>query len=317
MEHNQPVRPNLFIVGAPKCGTTSMHGYLAQHPDVFMTTFKEPHFFGRDLALPASRRIVDEVAYLAPFTSAADVRWRGESSTWYLFSTQAAREIRQYAPAARILIMLRNPVDTLYSLHGQYLYSGNEDLTDFEQALSAQDDRRHGRRIPAYAQNPQGLLYGDVVAYAQQVQRYFDAFGRENVHVILFDDFVKDTLGEFKKVLRFLDLADDFQPDLTVLNPARAARIPWVIRLDRGVPGLRRLYHRLFPAYWRDRIFDALAWLSRAPVRPGKITPDLRARLAPMFREEVESLSELLGRDLSHWSAPSPKSPQPKAPARA
>lgn len=299
-------RPNFFIVGAPKCGTTSMHEYLAQHPQILMARIKEPHYFGRDIALPPHMRIADERKYLALFSGGQDKAVRGESSTWYLYSQQAAGELKSYAPDAKILIMLRNPVDAMYSLHGQFLYSGNEDLADFAAAFDAQADRRAGRRIPALARNPKGLLYRDVFSYFGQVQRYSDTFGRDNVHVILFDDFVADTPAAYRAALRFLGVDETFIPDFKVANWAKSVRVPAMVKVGLKMPAIKHVYHRLVPVMWRGRIVDAMAWAARSKPRPGKIDPALRQRLAPLFAEEVTRLSDLLGRDLSHWTTAAP-----------
>ena len=162
--------PNLFIVGAPKCGTTSLDNYLRQHPDVFMSPKKEPHYFGSDLYAP--RFIRDWETYRVLFSGATDEAVVGEASVWYLYSQNAAREIHSVCPNAKIIIMLRNPVDQMHSLHSQRLYSGLETIRDFEDALAAEADRKRGQRIPPHAHPVEGLFYGDVASYAYQVERY-------------------------------------------------------------------------------------------------------------------------------------------------
>src|ERR1043166_4244119 len=135
-------RPDFFIVGAPKSGTTAMHTYLAQHPEVFLAR-KEVHFFGSDLDLQNDIR--DLSTYLELFAAATNELRVGESSVWYLYSRDAAKEIKQFSAASRIIIQLRNPVDMIYSLHSQLLYSGAEDIADFESALRAEE---RGRILP-------------------------------------------------------------------------------------------------------------------------------------------------------------------------
>jgi len=132
-------RPNFFIVGAPKCGTSALFAYLNQHPQVFMAHLKELHFFGTDVRYPA-RPTLDQ--YLLHFAKAREELRVGEASTSYLFSQSAAQEIRAFNPAARIVIMLRNPVDMMYSLHSEMLYWLNEDIEDFEAALEAEEKRK-------------------------------------------------------------------------------------------------------------------------------------------------------------------------------
>ena len=132
-------KPNFFIVGAAKCGTTSLYRYLRQHPDVFMPEQKEPNFFGSDLSYRFPR--ISQARYLSCFAKAKGETRIGEATTIYLYSEKAAEEIKAFSPEAKIIIMLRNPVDVLYSYHSQQLYSGNEDIPDFEEALRAEVDR--------------------------------------------------------------------------------------------------------------------------------------------------------------------------------
>ena len=138
--------PNFFIVGAPKCGTTALYAYLAQHPDVFMSDPKEPHYFGSDLDFRYRRRPSDQ-QYRSYFAGAGDRRRIGEGSVWYLYSECAADEIGQAVPDARIIVMLRDPVEMIPSLHSQFVYNGHEDLA-LADALAAEEDRAQGRRIP-------------------------------------------------------------------------------------------------------------------------------------------------------------------------
>ncbi|NMO21950.1 sulfotransferase [Pyxidicoccus fallax] len=279
--------PNLFIVGAPRCGTTSMHGYLQQHPEVFMSPVKEPHYWCSDL-FPADTLATHE-EYLALF-SGADARHLrvGEASPTYLFSKVAPGRIRDFAPDARILIMLREPVDMLYSLHQRRVLVGNEDLLDFEAALVAEAPRGQGE-LPARG----GLYrYREVGAYAEQVRRYFDTFGRERVHVILYDDFRKDVATTFRDTLRFLGLREDAPVDLSARNESRAIRSHVVHRLAtrlRRLPLTQGLGARLVD-------------LNTKPARLAELRPEVRRQLTAHFAPDVERLGALLGRDLAHWS---------------
>ncbi len=184
-------KPDFFIVGAPKCGTTAMNDYLQAHPEIFIPAKKEIHFFGADLQFQRPRVTLPE--YLSYFAPVQREKRVGEASVWYLYSQQAAAEIKSFSPAARILIMLRNPVDMMYSLHSQRLYNDNENLVNFEEALAAEADRRQGKRLYQNALNTMGFFYRAAATYTPQVQRYFEVFGREQVHVIIFDDFTEAT----------------------------------------------------------------------------------------------------------------------------
>jgi hypothetical protein len=291
-------RPNFFIVGAPRCGTTAMYDYLRAHPDVFMPYFKEPVYFGRDLSKRS--RTFDEQAYLELFQSSRGERRLGEATVWYLYSETAAEEIKAFAPDARIIIMLRNPVDMMYSLHSLMLLTGNEDISDFEEALAAEPDRARGLRIPKGARRVEGLQYRACGRYAKHVRRYFDTFGRAAVSVITYDDFRRDTASVYRETLEFLAVDPDFRPDFAVVNRNKAVRVRALqrvtasdlfIRVTARLPG--PVLHRLRKGLKRIN--------TKAEVRPA-MSPQLRDRLVRELEPDVTELSSLIGRDLSPWT---------------
>lgn len=294
-------KPNFFVVGAPKCGTTSMYQYLRQHPEVFVSEVKEPYFFGSDLGLAPYWGIRNETDYLALFVDAGDAKRVGEASVWYLYSKTAAREIKEFNPSSKIIIMLRNPVDLLYSLHGQFLRSYNENIQSFEEALQAEEDRRQGRRIPRSAHFPRGLLYRDMVKFSEQLERYYDVFGRRNVFVVVFDDFVKDTPSVYRLLLRFLEVDPSFHPDFNLFNKSAPIRIRQARRFWKTRQGLQRNVDRLIGSYARRAFSDWIDGMGTSLTRPPTMKPETRARLQAEMASEVESLARLLDRDLSHW----------------
>jgi GT2 family glycosyltransferase len=312
------MKPDFFIVGAPKCGTTAMADYLAAHPEVFMAR-KEMHFFGADLRFGPQFFRRDLAAYLSEFDAWKGQRRAGEASVWYLFSTRAAAEIKAFSPEARIIIMLREPVEMLYSLYYYFLFDGNEPLPTFEQALAAEPDRLEGRRLCRQTYFAQGLAYRRVVRYTEQVRRYIEVFGRERVHVIIYDDFAADVFAAYRQALDFLGVeSKGCNPGFDVVNPAKRVRSP-ALRAAIGDPlvrsavlALRRWVPR--PVFAALQRIDARVRQSNARVeRRPPLEPELRARLKREFAPEVRRLSELLGRDLSHWSREQPSLPEGSA----
>jgi hypothetical protein len=295
-------RPDFFIVGAPKCGTTALYDYLSQHPDVFVPPTKEIHFFGRDLYSPTYLR--DGEKYLSLFAGARDEKRVGEASVWYLYSKQSAREIKEFSPEARIIIMLRNPVDMIYSLHSQRLYIGTEDIEDFAEALRAEPERKRGLRLP---QNPyliEGLFYREVGKYTDQVQRYLDVFGRERVKVIVYDDFKSDTARIYGEACEFLEVDSGFRPDIRIVNPNKRVRSKAVrALLDNPPPLLRTLGKPLTTRPFRHRFLKRLRRLNTNFVARPPLPAELRRELQSEFAPDVERLSRLLERDLTHWCA--------------
>jgi Sulfotransferase domain len=297
-----PPQPNFFIVGAPKAGTTSLYEFLRSHPDVFMPDLKEPHFFGSDhRRLHHAPRTWPE--YLALFAPARGEPRIGEASSTYLHSTQAAREIHDFDPAARIIIMLRDPVDVAYALHGENVVGGFENVTDFEVALAFESERRSGRRLPDQPGILETLLYRDVVAFASQVERYFDAFSRDQVHVLLYDDWIADPGPAFGDVLRFLDLEPLEHLRATVANPSRRVRNP-ALRSFVLSPSssLQRVTRRVIPQSVRARMTRATLRATTVKGSRPPMSPELRAKLRKQCEPDVARLAALLDADLSRWS---------------
>ncbi|HEY7333163.1 MAG TPA: sulfotransferase [Candidatus Limnocylindria bacterium] len=294
-----PRVPDFFIVGAPKSGTTAMYEYLRSHPDLFLPARKELRFFGRDLDI-RDRETLSTDRYLAFFATAPPEARVGTAYVWYLFSSSAAREIGEFSPEARIIVMVRDPVDMLPALHGEHLANGNEDIADFAEALGAEADRRAGRRIPPHAHLPQGLWYSQVPRYAEQIERYIEVFGRHRVHVIVFDDFVADPAAAYRDTLRFLDVSTDHAPAaFEVVNPSRRVRSEWLRHFLARPPNLPRLLIRhVVPAGIRRAAYERakranVVFSPRAPMSPAT-----RRRLRATFAPEVARLSALLDRDL-------------------
>lgn len=277
--------PDLFLAGAARCGTTAMYLYLKQHPDIYLSVLKEPHFFARDLTLPP-QGIRDEASYLALFADARDERRVGEGSVWYLASRSAARQIREFSPTARILVMLRDPVEMIPSLHALYLRTGNEEL-DLEAAMDAEADRRRGERLPATAYFPEGLLYTEVARYHDKVERFLDVFGKDRVRVVLFEEFLASTGEVYRSILEFLEVDSAFRPELSLARATERVR-------GEALRQLRRV-----PPEVRAQMRGAQEKHRSAPRAP--LPPRLRARLSRELSGDIERLGRLLGRDLSHW----------------
>jgi hypothetical protein len=306
--------PNLFIVGAPKSGTTSLYVYLKGHPQVFLTPVKEPCYFSADLALDKSgnflRYVEDEARYFALFDDAGDAKLAGEASTRYLYSSVAPRLIHGASPEARIIAMLRNPVDMIHSLHAHKLAAGTEDITDFAAALDAEDDRHAGRRIPEYS-NPKLATYRERALFGEQVERWLTIFGRERVHVIVFEDMVANPRTEFRRTLEFLGIDPDYQPEsFAAHNVAHGARSPLLRRVFNSRP-VQWVAWRALPRLIGDTKTRALvrrvsqSGLQRRSIAREKIDPALRRSLEAYYAADVGKLSQLLGRDMAaFWFAP-------------
>jgi hypothetical protein len=298
-------RPDFYIAGAPKSGTTAMYAYLREHPDLFLPERKELRYFGRDLDIRDRRSLTME-EYVAHFSEARPDQLVGTAYVWYLYSTTAAEEIARFTPNARVVAMLRNPIEMLQALHGEHLSNGNEDIPDFASALAAEPDRRDGRRIPPHAHLPRALWYSEVPRYTEQLQRYAAVLGRERLHVVLFDDFTADTAGSYRDVLRFLGVRDDIRPAaFDVINASKRTRSERLRHFLARPPALpRRIVRTMVPRRLRRGLYERVKAMNVAShVRPS-IPQETADRLRAEFADEVDRLSTFLGRDLHHWIAP-------------
>jgi hypothetical protein len=301
------VKPNFFIVGKPKSGTTALHRMLDQHPDIYMSPVKEPSHFARDAIEAAERRgtgfrglpykNLDD--YLALFRGVTTEKVVGESSTAYLLSRVAAQQIKAFNPDARILMIFREPVDFLYSFHHQLLRSGNEDEGDFRKALLLEEERKQGRGIPRSASDPAKLFYSEQVKYAEQLQRFIDAFGKSSVKVFLYDDFRDDNLAVYKEALEFLQVDPEFVPEVMEVNRNKEVRFVklanWLIYHGERK---QRSFKQLAPAWVVSPIAKALsiAFFRKAP--RARLDPRLSEELTRQCKPEVVRLGEVLKVDL-------------------
>jgi hypothetical protein len=293
-------RPDFFIVGAPKSGTTAMNDFLRQHPQIFMPRLKDLSFFGQDLQFRRPR--ISHDRYLSLFSEAKGALRVGEASVWYLYSKLAAEEIKAFSPAASIIVMLRNPVDMLYSQHSEFLHNCNEEIEDFEEALDAEEDRKQGKRLPKMVHLVEGLFYRETAKYAEQVHRYIDVFGRENVHIIIFDDFKRDTDKIYQQTLQFLGVEPNFRPKFRRVNSNKVLRNRRMQEFLVAPPLLlKSVFDAIIPAQYSGRFLPYLRRLNTRYVERPPLDPVLRKRLQLELKSEVKQLSKLLNRDLSNW----------------
>ena len=286
-------------MGAPKCGTTAMNDYLQQHPDIFMAP-KELHYFGADLETKIK---LSEQEYLKYFQNTGDKKIVGEASVWYLFSKTAAEEIKKFSPDARILIMLRNPLDVIYSMHSQNLYDGNEDIKDFEKAIELDNDRKKGINLAEAVDFYKMPTYKDSVRFSEQVKRYFNVFGKSNVHTIIYDDFAVDPATSVKETLAFLGLNNDFLINYEIINPNKQIKSFRLHRVIKKPPEkLKKLARILLPAKkLRHHIMKAFTNWNVSAGKRSEMSQPLRQKLQAELKDDILLLSRLIGKDLSGW----------------
>lgn len=295
-----------FIVGAPKCGTTAWWSYLANDPDVFLPAVKEVHHYTDDL-LDVDHKMQDPSYYLTLFREARSGQLVGQAGVFHLYSRNAAANIKRARPDAKIVAMLRNPVDLMYSFHSQLVYSGEEPITDFREALLAETGRKAGR-LPVPATNIHGkLFYRDVAMLDVQVHRYLDIFGPDQLHIVIFDDIRADPLAALNATRNFLGLQPLDWLDLAPVNANKEARSKALrdLFLYRPSPTFRRI-GRFIPDQARWKLRQALLRRNSRVVARPPLSGELRHQLTLECEPVVERLANIIGRDLGTWCSPHP-----------
>lgn len=298
-------KPNFFLVGAPKCGTSSLYYYLKQHPDIFLTAVKEPHYFCKDFhkeidAFHSKHGIWplrDEVDYLDLFKTHSHEAVVGEASTSYLYSQTAATEIYNFNPDAKILIALRNPIEVLHSWHSHLLYYFEEDVWDFGKALAMEEERAGGHvPLPRKVKFPTRLRYHYMVQFDEQIKRYKELFGLEQIRIVLLDDLKNDLAQTFEGILEYLGVDSKFQPEIRIKNPSKVQKnsiINKVLNSEKA-----RILKVLMPSSLKNTMVNKLRRLNTSEQKRATISQELELKLKETYRPQVEALSKLLSRDL-------------------
>jgi hypothetical protein len=289
-------KPDFFIVGAPKCGTTALFRYLVAHPRVFIPELKEPNYFCTDVQWHGHVATLPE--YEALFSSAPPHALTGEASVMYLYSKVAIGKVMAHNANAKIIVMLRNPIEAARSMHAFQWYYEQEDVGDFEQAWRLQQLRLEGRHLPPGWPYPHLKQYGALYCYAPQLRRLLAQVPPTQCLLLLFEEFFADPSREFARVLAFLGLpAAPATTAFPVVNQTIGVKSARLDRLLRHPPpalmALRRAAHAV--AFHPLR---ALGRLNRVAGRKPPLRESFRAELEEYFSADVAELEQLLGRTL-------------------
>lgn len=301
--------PNFIIIGAGKCGTTSLVSYLSQHPEIYFSPIKEPRFFAfegqqLDCRGPADEHFVqttvtDLSSYKRLFEGVTTEKAIGEASTGYLHRPRAIERIKYYVPDARLITFLRDPVERAYSTYLMNVRIGVEPLSDFSKAIAEQDQRSHAGWCVAHN-------YISIGYYYRHLKPYINTFGRDQVRVYLYNDFKRDNLSIINDIFEYLDVDSTFVPDINKkqnaanLVPANRA-IDWL--LDKSVRCLNTSAKLITPGLaWRSRRLACELENTRISQYIKSTMPNkLRKKLISLYREDIIQLEKLIDRDLSDW----------------
>jgi hypothetical protein len=286
------IRPEYYVVGTAKAGTTSLFRYFLDHPQVFVPSNKETYFFGKYCYEDSKIETIQE--YQRIFSSAARDDKCVEVSTSYLYSKTAASEIKEYNPDAKIIIILRNPVDRAFSNYKYKLKTGKENCFNFEDAVSLEKSR-----ISEGA--PYGFHYINMGLYFNQVKRYIDIFDKDNLLILLFDELKTDPELFYQKITDFMGI--ESLADFNVakkFNKSGKIRSKILMRILNGDNIFKRLVKKIVP---QDKQRHVSGFLKDLNISKKKniMRIETKSRLKELFHDDIKKLEACIDRDLSSW----------------
>ena len=283
------MKPNFFIVGGSKCGTTNISYYLNEHPQVFVSELNEPYYFCRfdvpeDFERPSM--IKDEVKYLKLFENAKNHKAVGEATSAYLHCPHAASEIKKSFPDSKIIISLRNPIEKAHSSYFSYKFM-HPDNRSFIDMINWQEQERHGKEFFIY-----NFIEGGF--FSKHIKRYQNEFRSDNIKIIIFENYIKNEPEHIKSILKFLDIDESI--NLTE-QPKGSYRVPKnkIAGSLLGSPLFRKVATKLIPTVQRQKLGDK--FFLRQTKKPSML-PSERKLLKEIYETEVRNLEELLGSKL-------------------
>ena len=286
------MKVDFFIVGVPKAGTTSLYHYLSEHPQVEMSSQKEPDYFSdkaiNEQGMYYTKNRVNSLAkYESLFVQKESVVY-GEASVSYLFYENVAEDIKKYNPNAKIIIMLRNPIERAFS---HYLMDYRLGLISdsFENIIAKKSKHKNAHLF--YQQ------YIEVSKYATQIQRYLDFFEKENILFIDYEDFKKNVSKTVGKVYSFLNISAEFAADINTKYNTFTMPKNKGIRFIYSFVFLRKILTFLFPIYLVKNIRVLLFKTDKKP----ELLNETRSQLRIIFNDDIKKLEEVLAKNYSKW----------------
>ncbi len=297
---NETTLPNFLIIGAAKAGTTALHEYLQQHPQIYMTPTKETNFFafeGEEInfqgigdELLKDFSITDLSTYQEQFAGVTTEKAIGETCPSYLYYPQAATRIKQYIPDARLIVILRNPVTRAYANFLHTIRDDREPHKDFALALQDEPNR--------IANNWEWFWhYIQVGFYGKQLKHYYEIFPSSQIKIYLYEDLKNNAIATLQDIFCWLEVDDTFVPDMALRpNKSGMPKNKLLHEILTKPNPIKTIVKPLFPAKLRQKI-------QHQNLNTPQISQEVRQQLLDLYRADILQCQDLINRDLSAWLA--------------
>lgn len=297
-------KPNFFIIWEPKCWTTILHNYLSNHKDIFMSKTKEPHYFNTDHHQEAIQlnwegktknsifRYINKEDYLSLFEQAnkeQKIIW--ESSTNYAYSKLAAKEIYNFNHNPKLLFCIREPLSFLQSWHSQIYKTWSEFIENFEEALISEKDRKKWKKIWKRTKYSSLLYYSEWIKFTEHLQRYLDYFPKEQIKVVIYEEFKKDNQKTIDEITDFL-WVDRMKIDYKQANITPKTKLTKFLK-SKNI--FRRFFWKILPLSFRKKWWIFVDYIdSKIDKKTNTLSLDAKTKLMKQFKPEVEKINDLL-----------------------
>jgi hypothetical protein len=299
--------PNFLIIGATKSGTTSLYHYLSQHPEIYMSHVKEPHFFAYegqtldfkgpgDMEIASQMIVTEKWRYEQLFDGVTNEKAIGEASAMYLYCEGTAERIKRYLPEVKLIIILRNPVERAYSSYIHLRRDGRENLKDFLEALDAEESRIESNWMPIWHYKKMGFYY-------EQLSIYYQFFKKEQIKIYLFDEIKKQPMEIMQELYKWLGVDPNFVPDMSLkYNVSGLPKKQWIHFYLRKPHWTKTIIKPLLPERFRKYIMTNM--INKNLSKKQEMQDEWKNFLLNLYETEFIRLGKLLNKDLSNWQFP-------------
>jgi hypothetical protein len=300
MENNMP---NLFLVGSPKCATTALSTYLSEHPDIFFSHPKEPNYFNTDFS-KKHRRFYNEKEYINTcLKDYSNEKYAAEGTVWYLYSNKALENIKHFNKDAKIIAIIRDPAELLYSLHSTLLKSAQENIKSFSNAWNITLKQKENRNVPVTCRDVKLLMYHEIGAQGKHIKKLFSLYKKENIFVTNFNHVTQSTKETLKNIYEFLEIKPyslEEYNDINSNEEVKSAKVSYLL----GELGRNNFLYNL-----KRRIGLKKGSIFIKPIqkfnlikkdRP-PLNNDLKNEILNYFSEDKEILKTVVDEQLIYW----------------